>query len=85
MDNDVSESLIKVYNLYLKHYLYDGNWGSSVSIVSDYGLDDKRIFPLTFVSRPALRPTQSPVQWVPGALSLWVKRSQGVMLTTYPV
>jgi hypothetical protein len=42
--------------------------GSSVSIVSDYGLDDRaievrspagaRIFPLTSVSRPALGPTQ---------------------------
>jgi hypothetical protein len=25
-------------------------------------------------SRPALGPTQLPIQWVPGALSLWVKR-----------
>jgi hypothetical protein len=51
-------------------------WGSSVSIVSDYGLDDrankvrspeeaKSIFPLASVSRPALGPTQPPVQWVP--------------------
>jgi hypothetical protein len=46
--------------------------GSSVSIVSDYGLDDRAIgvrspaeakdFPLTSISRPALRPTQPPVQ-----------------------
>jgi hypothetical protein len=28
----------------------------------------------TTVSRPALGPTQSPIQWVPGALSLGVKR-----------
>jgi hypothetical protein len=29
----------------------------------------QRIFPLTSVSRPALRPTQPPVQWVPGVVS----------------
>jgi hypothetical protein len=27
------------------------------------------IFPLTSVSRPAVRPTQPPVQWVPGSFS----------------
>jgi hypothetical protein len=27
------------------------------------------IFPLASLSRPALRPTQPPVQWVPGVLS----------------
>jgi hypothetical protein len=51
--------------------------GSSVSIVSDYGLDDRvidprqgqRIFLLAPVIRPALRPTQPPIQWVPGFLS----------------
>jgi hypothetical protein len=29
----------------------------------------QEIFPLTSVSRPALEPTQPPVQWVPGVLS----------------
>jgi len=28
----------------------------------------------TTVSRPSLEPTQHPIQWVPGALSLAVKR-----------
>jgi hypothetical protein len=36
------------------------------------------------VSRPALGPTQPPVQWVPGVLSPGVKRGRGVMLTTHP-
>jgi hypothetical protein len=36
------------------------------------------------VSRPALGPTQPPVQWVPGVLSPGVKRGRGVTLTTYP-
>jgi hypothetical protein len=43
-----------------------------------YGLDDRGfesrqepgIFPFTTASRPALGPTQSPIQWVPGGLCL---------------
>jgi hypothetical protein len=42
------------------------------------------IIPLASVSRPALGPTQPPVQWVPGVLSLGLERGQGVMLTTHP-
>jgi hypothetical protein len=45
----------------------------------------QRIFPLTSESRPALGPTQPPVQWVTGALSPGVKRGRGVMLTTHPL
>jgi hypothetical protein len=51
--------------------------GSSVSIVSGYGLDDRaigvqssveaKIFPVASVSRPALGPTQPPVQWGSGS------------------
>jgi hypothetical protein len=69
--------------------------GSSVSIVSGYGLDGpaievwfpeetKRIFPVSSVTRPTLRPTQPPVQWVPGVLSPGAKRGRGVTLTTHP-
>jgi hypothetical protein len=39
----------------------------------------QRIYLLATASRPALRPTQPSVQWVPG-----VKRGWGVMLTTHP-
>jgi hypothetical protein len=56
--------------------------------VSDYGLDDWAIgvrspagamdfFLLASVSRPALGPTQPPVQWVPGVLSQEVKARPG--------
>jgi hypothetical protein len=44
----------------------------------------QRIFPLASMSRPALGPTQPPVQWVPGVLSPGVKRGRGVTLTTHP-
>jgi hypothetical protein len=43
----------------------------------------QRIFPLSSVSRPALGPTQPPVQWVPGVLSPGVKCGRGVTLTTH--
>jgi hypothetical protein len=68
--------------------------GSSVSIVSGYEVNDRAIqvqsptetkdFPLPSVSRPALRPTQLPVQWVPGVLSPGVKSGRGVTLITHP-
>jgi hypothetical protein len=68
--------------------------GSSVSIVSGYGLDDpaidvdprqrKKDSSSTSVSRPAMGPTQPPAQWVPGVLSPGVKRGRGVTLTTQP-
>jgi hypothetical protein len=55
--------------------------------VSDYGLDDRAIgvrsrqgqmiFPLSSVPRPALGPTQPPVQWVTGVLSPGVKARPG--------
>jgi hypothetical protein len=69
--------------------------GSSGSVVSDYGLDDRAIevrspteaedFPLAPASRPAMGPTQPPIQCVPGVLSPGVKRGRGVTLTTHPI
>jgi hypothetical protein len=53
-----------VYNLV-------GGPGSSVGIATAYGLDGPEIESrwgrdLPHLSRPVLRPTQPPVQWVPG-------------------
>jgi hypothetical protein len=45
--------------------------------MDDLGFGSRRglgIFLLTTVFRAALRPTQPPIQWVTGALSLGVKR-----------
>jgi hypothetical protein len=44
----------------------------------------ERIFPVTSVSRPALEPTQPPVQWIERVLSPGLKRGRGVTLTTHP-
>jgi hypothetical protein len=65
----------------------EGSRVSSVSIVSDYGLDDRAIgvrspagaeeFSSASVSRPAMGPTQPPVQWVPVVLSPGIKARPG--------
>jgi hypothetical protein len=62
----------------------DKSHDNSVGIALGYGLDDRSsrvrvsaglgIFLFTTASRTILEPTQPPFQWVPGALSLGVKR-----------
>jgi len=66
--------------------------GSVVDVATGYGLDGPwiesrwggggRDFP--HLSRPALGPTQPPVQWVPG-LPRGVKSGRGVTLTPDPL
>jgi hypothetical protein len=61
----------------------EANWltaeqGWLGGIAQHYGLDDRgfesrqglKIFLFTTASRPVLGPTQPPIQWIPGALSL---------------
>jgi hypothetical protein len=54
---------------------------SSVGIATGYGLDGRcsiagrgRFYSLFIISRPALGPTQPPIQWAPGAISPGVKQ-----------
>jgi hypothetical protein len=58
--------------------------GGCLVIDKHFNKKRQRIFPLASASRPALGPTQPPVQWVPGVLSPGLKPGQGVMLTTHP-
>jgi hypothetical protein len=48
-------------------------------------LQRQEIFPLTSVSRPALGPTQPPVQWIRGVFSPGLKRVRSVMLITHRI
>jgi len=63
--------------------------GSSVGIATGYRLDGPGIESrwgrdFLHLSRPALRPTQPPVQWGTGSF-LGVKSGRGVMLTPHPL
>jgi hypothetical protein len=68
------------------------SWHSSLSTLSDYGLDDQeidsqqeqRIFLLASAFRLALGPNQPHIQLVLTILSLGVKCGWGMTLTTHP-
>jgi hypothetical protein len=67
---------------YLIIYIYiQRSRDSSVGIATGYSLIDRgsdpgrgKILLLLTASKRALAPTQSPIQWIPGALSLGAKR-----------
>jgi hypothetical protein len=60
------------------------SWNYPCASTEVRSLAGAKIFLLAAASRPALGPTQPPVQWVPGVLSPGVRRDRGVLLTTHP-
>ena len=65
---DVGSVFTYLLNYLFTYLLYSGP-GNSVGIATDYGLDGPGSNPggdeIFRPSRPGLRPTQHPVQWVP--------------------
>jgi hypothetical protein len=66
-----------------KPSLYIKSMASSVGTATGYGLDTSgsitvrgKIFFFSIAPRPALEPTKTPIQWVPRAFSLGVKRQE---------
>jgi hypothetical protein len=72
-----STDLVGIMNLsraVIAQSVYGWPTGWTIGVL---GFDSRRglgIFPFTTVSRMALGPTQPPIQWVPGTLSLGAKR-----------
>jgi hypothetical protein len=66
---------MNTYDLKLVHYKHT----KFLRIENTCPRKGQKIFLLAPASRPALGPTQPPIQLVPG-----VKRGRGVMLTTHP-
>jgi hypothetical protein len=78
----------QLFNKLSHSYMFRRGPGSVVGTATGYGLDGPgvesrwgRDFP--HLSRPALEPTQPPVQWGTGSFP-GVKRGRGVTLTSHP-
>jgi hypothetical protein len=74
--NSQDEKYFLFNDLDLFMYLTESG-DSSVGIAAGYGLDGRSSIPgrgYSIVSRPALQPTQPPIQWVSGTLSPMVKQ-----------
>jgi len=72
---------VKKYDILMLSVSFSSGAGAALSVEwVDYGLDDRGSIIGRFnegilftASRPILRPTQPPIQWVPEALSLGIK------------
>jgi hypothetical protein len=75
-----ANSVPKCVCIKFQTYIRAINRNSFVGIATGYGLDGPSSIPTASI--PALRPTQPPIQWIPGLLSLG-QRGRGVKLTTH--